>query len=111
MNARPVIQGGSDRPDRKKSRLVDTEREQIGLLKAFGYSDLEAAAPYLKLAALIGLIGSLAGGVLGGWLGGLVTELFYKYVRFTHFATQFSWTPGTAGSKRYPFASPTILTS
>src|ERR671926_399950 len=26
MNARPVIQAGSDRPDRKKSRLSDTRR-------------------------------------------------------------------------------------
>jgi putative ABC transport system permease protein len=79
-------------------RLVDTEREQIGLVKAFGYSDLEAAAPYLKLAALIGLIGSAAGGALGGWIGGLVTDLFYKYVRFTHFATQFSWTAFASSS-------------
>jgi putative ABC transport system permease protein len=72
-------------------RLVDTEREQIGLLKAFGYGDLEAASPYLKLAALIGLIGAAAGGALGAWIGGLVTGLFYHYVRFTHFATEFAW--------------------
>jgi putative ABC transport system permease protein len=72
-------------------RLVDTEREQIGLLKAFGYSDLEAASAYLKFAALIGLAGAAAGGVLGGWIGGLVTGLFHNYVRFTHLATQFSW--------------------
>jgi putative ABC transport system permease protein len=73
-------------------RLVDTEREQIGLLKAFGYGDVEAASTYLKLAALIGLAGAAAGGALGGWIGGLVTDLFYRYVRFVHFATQFSWT-------------------
>ena len=41
--------------------MVDVEREQIGLLKAFGYSDLEAAAPYLRLAAPIGLLGALGG--------------------------------------------------
>lgn len=73
-------------------RLVDTEREQIGLLKAFGYGDLEAASPYLKLAGGIGLVGSAAGGALGGWIGGLVTGLFYNYVRFTHIAMRFSWT-------------------
>jgi putative ABC transport system permease protein len=73
-------------------RLVDTEREQIGLLKAYGYGDLEAASPYLKLAGVIGLVGSAAGGALGGWIGGLVTGLFYNYVRFTHIATRFSWT-------------------
>jgi putative ABC transport system permease protein len=73
-------------------RLVDAEREQIGLLKAFGYSNLEAASAYLKLAALIGLLGAAAGGLLGGWLGGLVTGLFRQYVRFTHQTGQFSWT-------------------
>jgi putative ABC transport system permease protein len=73
-------------------RLVDTEREQIGLLKAFGYGDFAAAAPYLKLAALIGLIGAIAGGLLGGWIGGLVTELFYRFVRFAHYGARFSWT-------------------
>lgn len=72
-------------------RLVDTEREQIGQLKAFGYGDFETAAPYLKLAGLIGLAGAAAGGALGGWIGGLVTQLFFRYVRLTHFATQFSW--------------------
>jgi len=72
-------------------RLVDTEREQIGLLKAFGYGDLEAASTYLKLAGMIGLVGAAAGGLLGGWIGGLVTDLFHRYVRFTHSANQFSW--------------------
>lgn len=79
-------------------RLVDTEREQIGLLKAFGYGDLAAASPYLKLAVLIGLVGATAGGALGGWIGGLVTGLFYNYVRFTHLATQFSWTAFAAAT-------------
>ena len=31
-------------------RLVDGEREQIGLLKAFGYDDVSAATIYLKMA-------------------------------------------------------------
>lgn len=29
MNARPVTQAGSERPDRKKSRLDDTDRRAI----------------------------------------------------------------------------------
>jgi putative ABC transport system permease protein len=72
-------------------RLVDTEREQIGLLKAFGYGDVAAAANYLKLAGLIGLAGALAGGLVGGWLGEVVTGLFFQYVRFTHHVRAFSW--------------------
>ncbi|MEO8112742.1 MAG: ABC transporter permease, partial [Phenylobacterium sp.] len=50
------------------TRMVETEREQIGLLKAFGYGDAQAALPYLKLAAVIGLAGALAGGLAGGAL-------------------------------------------
>jgi len=72
-------------------RVVDSEREQIGLLKAFGYSDLEAASTYLRLAVLIGLGGAVAGGLFGAWLGGLMTSMFATYVRFTHFDRQFSW--------------------
>jgi putative ABC transport system permease protein len=73
-------------------RVVDTEREQIGLLKAFGYANLEAASVYLRLAMLIGIGGAIAGGLFGAWLGGVMTSLFAHYVRFTRFDTAFSWT-------------------
>jgi putative ABC transport system permease protein len=73
-------------------RVVETEHEHIGMLKAFGYTDLEASAPYLKLALLIGLVGALAGGLFGGWLGELITGVFTRYVRFTRFEPRFDWT-------------------
>jgi putative ABC transport system permease protein len=63
-------------------RLVDSEREHIGLLKAFGYSDLEAASLYLGLAAAVGLIGAAAGGLLGAELGSAITRLYEDYMRF-----------------------------
>lgn len=64
------------------SRMVEAEREQIGLLKAFGYGDLAAATPYLRMAAAIGLVGALAGGALGGWFGVSITDLYRDYMRF-----------------------------
>lgn len=73
------------------ARLVETEREQIGLLKAFGYSNLEAAAPYLKLAALIGVAGVVAGGALGAGLGAALTRLYASYFRFPVLTAQFNW--------------------
>jgi len=73
-------------------RLVQTEREQIGLLKAFGYGDLEAASIYLKMAAWIGLIGVVAGGGFGGYLATGITALLAQYMRFPHLGAQFSWT-------------------
>jgi putative ABC transport system permease protein len=72
-------------------RVVENEREQIGLMKAFGYSDLEAASIYLKMAGLVGLAGVLAGGVAGGWLGAAVIAALAPYMRFPHLDAQFSW--------------------
>src|SRR5690606_33949625 len=40
------------------SRLIATERGEIGLMKAFGYSDFAVVAHYLKLVGVIGLIGA-----------------------------------------------------
>ena len=72
-------------------RMVDSEREQIGLLKAFGYGDLEAASLYLKTAALVGVVGVVAGGVVGGWLGGAIIAELAQFMRFPHLEAQFSW--------------------
>jgi putative ABC transport system permease protein len=72
-------------------RHVDTEREQIGLLKAFGYSDVSAATIYLKMAGLVGMTGALAGGVIGGWLGRAIISELVQYMRFPHLTGRFSW--------------------
>lgn len=64
------------------SRLIATEREQIGLLKAFGYGDIEVGWHYLKLVLTIAGIGILIGYVSGMVLARELTEL---YTRFFHF--------------------------
>ncbi|MBS0411515.1 MAG: ABC transporter permease [Proteobacteria bacterium] len=74
------------------SRLVATEREQIGLLKAFGFTDLEVAVPYVEMAAVIGLAGALAGGVLGAVLSVMMTRLYAEYFRFPVFTPEFNVT-------------------
>ena len=48
------------------SRLVQTEREQIGLLKAFGHTDLAVGWHYLKFAIAIGLLGAAIGALAAG---------------------------------------------
>jgi putative ABC transport system permease protein len=73
-------------------RLVETEREQIGLLKAFGFTDLEVAVPYLKFAAVVGLVGAAGGGLAGEALAAALTELYAQYFRFPVFTPQFDWT-------------------
>ncbi|MDP6342369.1 MAG: FtsX-like permease family protein, partial [Alphaproteobacteria bacterium] len=63
-------------------RLVATEREQIGLLKAVGYTNNAIALHYLKMAAIIGLMGTLAGVVAGTWLGEGMTAIYTQFFRF-----------------------------
>ncbi len=69
------------------TRLVATEREQIGTLKAFGYSTLQIGMHYLKLVLAITAVGLLAGGALGLWFAqGLsgIYQVFYSFP-YLHF--------------------------
>jgi putative ABC transport system permease protein len=64
------------------SRLVATEREQIGLLKAFGYSGLAVGWHYAKFVLAITAIGTLAGVAGGAWLGRGLTRLYTDFFQF-----------------------------
>jgi len=64
------------------SRLVGTQRGAIGLLKAFGYSNVSIALHYLKFALAAVLLGTLIGGPLGMWLGHGLAKLYEDFFRF-----------------------------
>jgi putative ABC transport system permease protein len=64
------------------SRLIEIERQQIGLLKAFGFSNLAVGWHYAKFVLVIAGIGILIGFALGAWLGRGMTELYAQYFRF-----------------------------
>jgi len=51
------------------ARLIQTERREIGLLKAFGYGNWAIGWHYAKMVLAIGSIGVLFGWILGVWLG------------------------------------------
>ena len=51
------------------ARLITREREQIGLLKAIGYSSTAIVLHYLKFVSVIAAVGVLAGFGAGIWLG------------------------------------------
>ncbi len=67
------------------SRLIALEREQIGLLKALGYSSSEVAWHYAKLVVLICAAGVALGFFAGSWLSFGLTKL---YAQFFHFPYQ-----------------------
>lgn len=64
------------------SRLVQAERVQIGLMKAFGYSDVEVGAHYLKLVLFIAVSGAIAGCLAGIAAGRAMTVLYLQYYKF-----------------------------
>ncbi|MFN6925606.1 MAG: ABC transporter permease [Tabrizicola sp.] len=64
------------------SRLVTLEREQIGLLKAIGYSGRAIAQHYVEFVLAIAVVGIGIGFAAGAWLG---SELAQMYARFFSF--------------------------
>ncbi len=64
------------------TRLVQTEREQIGLIKAFGYSNSAVGWHYLKFVLAIALGGALVGWAGGFWLGRMIGGVYQMYFHF-----------------------------
>lgn len=64
------------------SRLVSTQRDQIAVLKAFGYSNLSIGLHYMQFVLVMVFIGAIIGTTIGFWFGSAVTA---NYARFFHF--------------------------
>ncbi|WP_244611162.1 ABC transporter permease [Ensifer sp. M14] len=64
------------------ARLVDTERREIGLLKALGYANWTIGWHYSKLVFAIAATGIMIGSLIGAWLGHWNTELYTNFYRF-----------------------------
>jgi len=72
------------------SRLIQTQREQIAVLKALGYGTIEVAAHFAKFVAVIVVAGCAGGVSLGAWLGGAMAELYRSFFAFPelHYALE-----------------------
>ncbi|WP_421993118.1 ABC transporter permease [Qipengyuania sp.] len=73
-------------------RMIRTQRSLIGLLKAFGYSDVAIAWHYLKFALAIAILATILGSLAGIWMGRAMTELYGRYYHFPFL--RFSFAPG-----------------
>jgi putative ABC transport system permease protein len=73
------------------SRLVGTQRDQIAVLKAFGYSNLDVGRHYLRFALAAVVAGALLGTGVGVWLGQGLTELYGQFFRFPDLEYRVSW--------------------
>lgn len=63
-------------------RIVRMEREQIGLMKAFGLPPWTLAVHYLQFALIPVALGALIGVALGAWLAGGMAEVYARFFQF-----------------------------
>jgi len=64
------------------SRMIALEREQIGLLKAVGFSAAAVGWHYVKFVIVIAAIGIIIGSGAGWWLGRGLTRLYAQFYSF-----------------------------
>ena len=72
------------------SRQIATQREQIGMLKAVGYTDVEISIHYLKMVLVVTSAGSAIGVALGTWMGAGMTKIYTQFLHFPILKYSFS---------------------
>ncbi len=66
------------------SRLMATQRTQIAILKAFGYSTTAIAVHFLQFTALIVLVGVAMGVAAGAWMAKGMCAMYMEFYRFPY---------------------------
>lgn len=64
------------------NRMVQAEREEIGLMKAFGYTNVEAGSYYFRLVMTIALAGAAMGCLMGIGTGRALIGIYTQYFKF-----------------------------
>ena len=72
-------------------RLTETQRGQIGVLKALGYQNWEIQLHYLMYALTIGIFGGIAGGILGTQLSVFYTDTYKMFFSFPEIKSAFTY--------------------
>jgi len=66
------------------SRLIATQRDQIAILKAFGYTHGAIGRHYAAMVGVVIALGSLTGIAGGAWLGHSLGQLYMSFYRFPY---------------------------
>ncbi|MGG6293937.1 ABC transporter permease [Leptolyngbya sp. AN02str] len=64
------------------SRLINAQRDQIAVLKAFGYHNTTIGVHFLKLVLAIVWLGAVIGVATGLWLGSALTQVYARFYQF-----------------------------
>ena len=65
-------------------RLLAMQREQIAVLKAFGYSNLAVPWHYLRMVSVIVGLGIVSATALGLWLGRVLSDVYTEFCHFPY---------------------------
>jgi putative ABC transport system permease protein len=74
------------------SRLISTQRTEIGALKAIGYTNREIGVHFLSYSVVAVGLGTLLGSLGGIWAGDAMIGLYGEYFNFPALEHQLSWT-------------------
>lgn len=75
------------------TRLIATQRDQVAVLKAFGYGNGAVGWHYLKMALVAVALGAALGIPLAAWLGTMLTDIYRDFFHFP----QLEWSLSPAG--------------
>ncbi len=64
------------------SRILRSQRQEIAVLKAFGYSNGDIGRYYARLTGLIVLLGTALGTGFGAWAADALAQVYLEYFRF-----------------------------
>ncbi|MHB9024612.1 MAG: ABC transporter permease [Armatimonadota bacterium] len=73
------------------SRIVYAQRNQIGFLRAVGFSRRAIGLHYAQFALLVGGLGGLLGSALGYYLGILMTRYYTSYIQVPYYDIAPRW--------------------
>jgi putative ABC transport system permease protein len=79
------------------SRLIATQRGEIGTLKAFGYTDREVSIHYLGFAIMSVALGSVLGLIGAVWMGNWFTGIYADFFGFPTLVHRTQWSVSAVG--------------
>lgn len=73
-------------------RQIQTQRQTIAILKAFGYSQKAIFGHYLGYTVVVIFLGVVFGAILSRWLAAAMVELYSLYFNFVTLTVSIQWT-------------------